>query len=191
MALWVVRCGDGANEQEPITKSIVGIGWSALQDLKQLPEREQIQDLYTKTFTTESIAQIRTNVAQIYSFRTRIQVGDYVALPLKKSASIAFGKVTSDYSYVKDAYNFLIHQRKVEWIREIPRNQIDQDLLFSFGAFLTVFQVKRNDAVSRIEMMLSGKTKPASSYESSIDNEDDNIVEENFDVEQFSRDQIR
>ena len=141
MALWVVRCGDGANEQEPIAKSIVGIGWSALQDLKQLPEREQIQDLYTKTFTTESIAQIRTNVAQIYSFRTRIQVGDYVALPLKKSASIAFGKVTSDYSYVKDAYNFLIHQRKVEWIREIPRNQIDQDLLFSFGAFLTVFLV--------------------------------------------------
>jgi restriction system protein len=191
MALWVVRCGDGANEQEPITKSIVGIGWSALQDLKQLPEREQIQDLYTKTFTTESISQIRTNVAQIYSFRTRIQVGDYVALPLKKSASIAFGKVTSDYSYVKDAYNFLIHQRKVEWIREIPRNQIDQDLLFSFGAFLTVFQVKRNDAVSRIEMMLSGKTKPASLYETSIDNEDDNIVEENFDVEQFSRDQIR
>ena len=84
MALWVVRCGDGANEQEPIAKNIVGIGWSALQDLKQLPEREQIQDLYTKTFTTESIAQIRTNVAQIYSFRTRIQVGDYVALPLKR-----------------------------------------------------------------------------------------------------------
>ena len=191
MALWVVRCGDGANEQEPIAKSIVGIGWSALQDLKQVTEREQIQDLYAKTFTTESIAQIRTNVAQIYSFRTRIQVGDYVALPLKRSASIAFGKVTSDYSYVKDAYNFLIHQRKVEWIREIPRNQIDQDLLFSFGAFLTVFQVKRNDAESRIEMLLLGKTKPVSSFESSIDNEDDKIIEENFDVEQFSRDQIR
>ena len=97
MALWVVRCGDGANEQEPIAKNIVGIGWSALEDLKQLTEREQIQELYTKTYTTESIAQIRTNVAQIYSFRTRIQVGDYVALPLKKSASIAFGKVTSEY----------------------------------------------------------------------------------------------
>lgn len=131
MTLWVVRCGDGANEQEPISKGIVGIGWTELQDLAKLTEREQIQELYTRTYTTESIAQIRTNVAQIYSFRTRIQVGDYVALPLKKSASIAFGKVTSDYSYVKDAYNFLIHQRKVEWIREIPRNQIDQDLLFS------------------------------------------------------------
>lgn len=191
MTLWVVRCGDGANEQEPIAKNIVGIGWSALEDLKQLTEREQIQELYTKTYTSESIAQIRTNVAQIYSFRTRIQVGDYVALPLKKSASIAFGKVTGEYEYVKDAYNFLIHQRKVKWIREIPRNQIDQDLLFSFGAFLTVFQVKRNDAESRIEMMLTGKSRPKSTFETSIENEDDHVVEENFDIEQFSRDQIR
>ena len=191
MTLWVVRCGDGANEQEPISKGIVGIGWSELQDLKDVTEREQIQELYAKTYTTESIAQIRTNVAQIYSFRTRIQVGDYVALPLKKSASIAFGKVTGEYQHVKDAYNFLINQRKVEWIREIPRNQIDQDLLFSFGAFLTVFQVKRNDAESRIEMMLTGKTRPVSTYEKTIENEDDNVVEENFDVEQFSRDQIR
>ena len=46
MTLWVVRCGDGANEQEPIAKNIVGIGWSALEDLKQLTEREQIQELY-------------------------------------------------------------------------------------------------------------------------------------------------
>ena len=191
MALWVVRCGDGANEQEPVTKNIIGIGWSALQDLENLEDRQQIQDLYVKTYTSESIAQVRTNVAQIFSFRTRIQVGDYVALPLKKSASILFGKVTGEYQYEKDAYQFLIHQRKVEWIKEIPRNQIDQDLLFSFGAFLTVFQVKRNDAVSRIEMMLTGKTKPFSTYEGSIENEDDNIVEENFDVEQFSRDQIR
>ena len=191
MALWVVRCGDGANEQEPIAKNIVGIGWSALEDLKKFPEREQIQELYMSKYTTESISQVRTNVAQIYSFRSRIQVGDYVALPLKKSASIAFGKITSEYSYVKDAYNFLIHQRKVEWIREIPRNQIDQDLLFSFGAFLTVFQVKRNDAESRIEMMLTGKSKPKSSYESVMDSEDDTVVEQNFDVEQFSRDQIR
>lgn len=191
MALWVVRCGDGANEQEPITKNIVGIGWSELEDLGKLTEREEIQELYTRTYITESIAQIRTNVAQIYSFRTRIQVGDYVALPLKKSASIAFGKVISDYSYSKDAYTFLIHQRKVEWIREIPRNQIDQDLLFSFGAFLTVFQVRRNDAESRIEAMIAGKSRPVSMYESTIDSDDDKIVEENFDVEQFSRDQIR
>ncbi len=191
MTLWVVRCGDGANEQEPIAKNIVGIGWSELGDLANVSEREQIQELYSKKYTTESIAQIRTNVAQIYSFRTRIQVGDYVALPLKKSASIAFGKVTSEYSHVKDAYNFLINQRKVEWIKEIPRNQIDQDLLFSFGAFLTVFQVKRNDAEARIEMMLTGKSRPKSTYESTLETEDDNVVEENFDVEQFSRDQIR
>jgi restriction system protein len=140
MALWVVRCGDGANEQEPITKNIVGIGWSAIQNLDKFKEQEEIQELYTRTYTTESIAQIRTNVAQIYSFRTRIQVGDYVALPLKKSASIAFGRVVSDYKYVEDAYNFLIHQRKVEWIKEIPRNQIDQDLLSHLVHFLRFFR---------------------------------------------------
>ena len=47
------------------------------------------------------------------------------------------------------------HQRSVEWISDgIPRDVIDQDLLYSLGAFLTVCQISRNDAERRIKALL-------------------------------------
>ena len=51
------------------------------------------------------------------------------------------------------------HQRSVEWISDgIPRDVIDQDLLYSLGAFLTVCQISRNDAERRIKALLADPT---------------------------------
>ena len=36
---------------------------------------------------------------------------------------------------------------------DIPRSNFDQDLLYSLGAFLTICEVKRNDAEKRIRAM--------------------------------------
>ena len=192
MALWVVRCGgDGSFEQEAISQNIVGIGWGNLGDISKLNSREEIQALYAKTNSEESIKSQQNQIAQVFAFRCRIQTGDLVALPLKNSASIAFGKIKGDYKFVSDAHGFVKHQRSVEWIKEIPRSAMDQDLLFSFGAFLTVFQVKRNDAEIRVQALLSGKKIPLfDGPKLDISEEDEELVE-NFDVEQFSRDQIR
>ena len=68
---------------------------------------------------------------------------------------------------------------------------MDQDLLFSFGAFLTVFQVQRNDAEARVQALLSGTKPPMANPSSEIERTLEDDLVENFDVEQFSRDQIR
>jgi restriction system protein len=50
------------------------------------------------------------------------------------------------------------HTRLVKWIRpDIPRTAFSQDLLYSFGAFLTVCRISRNDAERRIAAVLEGK----------------------------------
>ena len=192
MTLWVVRCGgNGSYEEEALSQKIVGIGWGKLGDISGIETREEIQDLFAKTHSEESIASVRNQVAQIYAFRSRIQRGDLVALPLKNSASIAFGHITSDYKFVSDAHDFVKHQRTIQWIKTIPRSDMDQDLLFSFGAFLTVFQVQRNDAEARVQALLTGIKPPISNNASQIEQSLEDDLVENFDVEQFSRDQIR
>jgi len=192
MALWVVRCGgDGSFEQEALAESIVGIGWGKLGDLSKVGTREEVQELYAKTHPDESIKSQQNQVAQVFAFRSRIAKGDLVALPLKNSPSIAFGRIKGDYKFTPDAHGFVKHQRSVEWIKEIPRSSMDQDLLFSFGAFLTVFQVRRNDAEVRVQALLSGVRLPMPESPKNIASEEDEELVENFDIEQFSRDQIR
>jgi restriction system protein len=93
---------------------------------------------------------------QIDAFLFRIQVGDIVALPLKSTPAVAFGRVTGGYHYAAEAVNAIRNQRSVEWITDgIPRELIDQDLLYSLGAFLTVCRISRNDAEQRIRALLA------------------------------------
>lgn len=193
MTLWTVRCGgDGEFEQEAVAQKIVGIGWGSLGDLTKFQSREELMLHFAMTLPNDSVASLRNQLAQVFAFRNRIQIGDLVALPLKNSASIAFGRIKGDYKFVKDTHKYVSHQRSVEWIREIPRSLIDQDLLYSFGAFSTVFEVKRNDAEARILALLSGSKTPDHRPHNGkdIDLHDDELFEV-FDVEQFGRDQIR
>lgn len=193
MTLWTVRCGgDGAFEQEAVAQKIVGIGWGDLGDISKIDSREELMLHFATTLPNDSLASLRNQLAQVYAFRSRIQIGDLVALPLRDSASIAFGRITGNYKFVKDAHRYVSHQRSVEWIKEISRSLIDQDLLYSFGAFSTVFEVKRNDAEARIVALLAGTKIPTPGLDlkKARDNNDDEILEV-FDVEQFGRDQIR
>ena len=82
----------------------------------------------------------------------------------------------------------------MEWIvQDIPRTNFDQDLLYSFGAFMTVCQVSRNDAEQRIHKMSknewkSGGTIP--SIEKKAEEEGAEIGEGLEDLAQATRDQI-
>ncbi|GIW56653.1 MAG: restriction endonuclease [Nitrospiraceae bacterium] len=98
--------------------------------------------------------------SQIWPFTKEMQLGDLVALPLKQRPTIAFGRVAGPYQYRRDLPADVRHVRPVEWLQEIPRTAISQDLLYSFGAFMTVCRIQRNDAEQRIRTLLEGKPLP-------------------------------
>jgi restriction system protein len=117
MTLWVVRCGrDSAYELEAYDKKIVGIGWGSLGDLSKYETVEELRSYYSEKNSEDSLGAVRTNVAQIFTFIKRIQIGDLVALPIRSSASIAFGRIKGESRYLKDAHPYVANQREVEWI---------------------------------------------------------------------------
>lgn len=70
--------------------------------------------------------------AQLNALRNKIVVGDLVALPLKRTAQIAIGRVTSEYRYDPTVERDLRHCVGVQWMTtEVPRTAIGQDLLYS------------------------------------------------------------
>jgi len=51
---------------------------------------------------------------------------------------IAFGEIKGEYEYNAKAEPLYRHSRKVKWLNaEVPRSVFDQDILYSFGAFLS------------------------------------------------------
>ena len=189
--IWLVRAGrNGEQEAAALEHSVVAIGWDELGDLSTVKDKERLLELFEETYPNSKPKAIENKANQVWKFRSEIKVGDIVVLPLKQEPAIAVGVVKSAYMYKTDLSSEVSHIRKIEWItKDMPRTRLDQDLLYSLGAFLTVCRIQRNEAEVRIpaavNAFLSG-TATSGKITSSVDDK-----EENVDLETLGRDQIR
>jgi restriction system protein len=186
MAFWVVRAGKhGQNEAYAVEQQVVLIGWDSVGNLGTVKDRETLQQLVEKTYPDESLGTQRVWTGELWAFKERIQVDDWVALPLKSRAAIAVGRVTGPYKFVQDAPANAKHQRAVKWVRtDLPRSEIDQDLLYTLGSTLTVFQARRNNAGERLVSIVQGKqvTVAGPAADEAVDEDEPRSV----DLEQFA-----
>ena len=188
MALWLVRAGKyGEREDLALQNKMAVIGWSALPDLQVLKTRKDLAALLQKNYPDEKAKTLTNWEGQLWIFVHEIQNGDLFALPLKHRAVIALGEVSSDYFYEPNNPGDARHVRRVKSWTEIPRNQFDQDLLYSLGAASTVCGIKRNNAEERVRNLLSGKKDVIEPPVIVTGGADDQIT---FDIEQYSKDQI-
>ena len=194
MALWMVRSGKyGEREQYNREHAIVSIGWEELPDLRATVDRAQLTQLMRDNYSDKSASAIANWVGQVWTFAKLIQVGDLVAMPLKSSPAIAFGKVTGDYTFTREPPPGAEHRRSVEWLRTVPRSAIDPDLLFSFGAIMTVCRIGRNDAEARVRALLNGTALPVlvtEAFQAHAAGASEPVVDD-VDLEEILRDAIR
>lgn len=162
MAVWIVRAGvDGGQEEAALQQGLAVIGWNEVGDVSHVQDEAALDEMLTKAFPEALVPRIRNWRSQLWAFSKRIAKGDIIVLPLKTTKEIAIGKVTGDYFFVENAPDGLHHQRAVEWlVTDLPRSTFMQDLLYTFGAFMTVCRVQRNNAEERIAVVLKGKPDP-------------------------------
>lgn len=187
MTLWMVRAGkNGQQEDAALDNGLATIGWQELPDLSDIQSREELENLYHQVYPDHKPKTAINQVGQVRTFLAKIQEGDLVAIPLKTQSAVAIGRVTGPYRHRGDVSDGALHTRSVEWIRkDLPRQSLDQDLLYSLGAAMTVCQVQRNNAEERIRGMLEGKSLPKPEQDAETDEE------ATLDLEEFARDQIR
>ena len=163
MAIWLTRAGShGEYEQKFIQEKRVYLTWDGLDiNLSTLPDRSQLLEEMSNRYPDTKQKGIQNWASQIWPFAHEIKTGDLVILPLKSQPAIQIGRVTGDYQFNPDGPDPYYHYRTVEWIGEaIPRTHFGQDLLYSFGAFMTICRIQRNNAEQRIETMRSNGWKP-------------------------------
>jgi restriction system protein len=162
MAVWGVRAGrHGESESYAIDNNVVVIGWDELGDVGMCDAREQIAELIRDAYTDVKPTTLPIWTGEVWAFKDRIKEGDIVVLPLKTRSALAIGRISGPYSYNEHAPPGAYHQRKVTWLRtDLPRTEVDQDLLFSLGAVLAVFQIRRANAEARLLEIAEGKQPP-------------------------------
>lgn len=207
MALWLVRAGiRGEHEAKFLKESKLYLCWSGLgADLSCVPDRPALRALLQSTYPNAKAGRIIQNSGQIWAFVKKISPGDLVVMPSKFSPAIHVAQVMGAYAFHADGPDPYYHSLDVKWIAmDVPRTNFDQDLLYSFGAFLTICEVHRNDAERRVREMaqngwrsavrsIAHVDRPAATtHEHSDAESDDGMVDFDtpVDVEQEARDQI-
>ena len=199
MALWMVRTGrHGQHEQHFLESSRIYLCWDGLRrDLTELADRESLASILRDVYPASVEARIVHHARQISAFHSRMKPGDWVVVPSKRRPAIHVGEIVGEYAYDDDANDPCYHHREVRWIgQDIPRSNFDQDLLYSFGAFMTICQIKRNDAERRVRAMGDAEWRSSlravlvPSIGLGLGDEDDETVQPAPDLEQIGRDQI-
>jgi len=192
MALWLIRAGRfGEDEDFALKNDFAVIGYQDVPDLSQADSREDVYRIVEEVLPNASKHKIANATGQLWAFKGRIEANDLVVLPLKTQSFVAIGTIAGPYAFYKNR-----HVRRVNWQRtDIPRSTFGQDLLYSFGAFLTVCKIERNDAEERVKAILAGENDPYLKSGSIVLEEPVDISGEmeeiQIDLEEYALDQIR
>lgn len=192
MSVWLVRAGrSGEFESKFLSDGRVYVTWDGFDaDLSKMKTRTDLQSELANYYPDVKHGTLKNWVSQIWPFGHSMHVGDWVVLPSKKKASVHFGKITSAYQFNAGGPDPYYHYRTVEWFaQDIPRSNFDQDILYSFGAFMTICRIKRNDAEARLHKMHANDWKSSASHLVSSGEAED-ADDAGLDVERFSKDQI-
>ena len=162
--LYLARAGQNEEDEElALENNVAIIDFRDIPSLEDLRDYEAVAKLVSDMFPDEKLRRRCNFAGQLWPFSSGMQEGDLVVLPRKLTSKIAIGRVTGPYQFSELNSEFR-HTRPVQWLQtDIPRTTFEQDLLYSFGAFMTVCNISRNDAARRVSAVLKGKGDPGPS----------------------------
>jgi len=122
--------------------NIIAIGWKEFGNCSSIePTREAFKDHYCKAYPNAKKGAIATSAGMLYRFTHEMKVGDYVVFPSKIDRKINIGIVESEFFYNPQAALY-VQQRKVKWLKHLPRTVFSQGALYEVGSALSFFLLK-------------------------------------------------
>lgn len=125
-----------------LKEDVIAIGWNEIGDLSTIePTREAFKKKYVEIFPDDKKMKIANSAGMLYRFAHEVQIGDYIVFPSKNNREVNIGVVESDYIYCPDTESY-VQQRKVKWLKHLPRTYFSQGALYEIGSAITFFSVK-------------------------------------------------
>lgn len=199
--LWGIHTLD---ESLFLKENVIAIGWNEIGDLREIaPDREAFKKNYIDTFHDDNKNRVATSAGMLYRFVHEVQIGDYVIFPSKFNREINIGTVEGDYMYNPDTDSY-VQQRKVKWLKHLPRTVFSQGALYEIGSAMSFFSVKNyadeflaaldKNFKSNISANIADDETVAATADEIIENTKDYILKElsrnlkGYDLEEFVAD---
>ena len=159
--LYLARAGrNGEDEDLALEHNLAIIGFRDIPSLAEADDYDAVAKLVSEAIPDERPRRRGNFAGQLWAFAVAMQQGDLVVLPRKLTSQIAIGRVKERYQF-SHVNSEMRHTRPVQWLKtDTPRATFEQDLLNSFGAFMTVCNISRNDAARRTAAVLEGRPDP-------------------------------
>ncbi len=155
MTVWVVRAGRrGEWEEFALGQGMASIDFDLRTSVTEFANRDALRDHLINDNYREGNTRAATSAArQLWMFAREIREEDMIILPRKQPRVVAVGTAAGKYDYRPELD--APHVIAVDWrASDIPRENFDQDLLYSLGGLKTVYRVRASDAKSRIEQIV-------------------------------------
>lgn len=150
---WGVRLGAGGMYAEVCRAGgFVAIGWEELGDLSWVAAakdvdaaRAKLLKVYATTFGGSAVTA-SINTGQLVRFARTLAVGDVVFVPVSAQKVVYVGRVTGAYEWVANPTDRCPYSSRhaIEWLKEVPRQDLPQRLLSSLGSLTTVFSLGKS-----------------------------------------------
>lgn len=180
--IWGIHAGaKGEADSLFLKKGYIAIGWAGMGDMSNLPtDWEKLKIIVRETYDNVKPGAIPNYAGQLKRFVHEMKKGDLVVYPSKIDKHMHLGEVIGDYQYSPSLDKIFPNQRKVKWLKTVPRTSFSQGALYEAGSALSVFQI-RNYA----EEFLSALDEPGKTADP---DEDETIAVVAEDIEQTTVD---
>jgi len=156
MAIWTVHIDKLRHEAELIKKvegkeedgemiGKIGIGWPRIDNLHDFKTREDFKEKLRDLYDDASPQRIGVHAGVLYRYTHMIQEGDKVLLPMKTSDVIKYGEFINHSTEIspfrdEEFHEEYVHCREVKWLKDIKRDELTQEALYSIGSAMTLSQ---------------------------------------------------
>lgn len=168
--------------------NVIAIGWKEMGDLTELPaDRDAFKQRYSEVYPDSKKGSIVTSSGMLYRFVHDVQIGDYIVFPSKSDRMINIGVVEGQYQYAPTAYEYK-QQRRVKWLKHLPRTAFSQGALYEVGSFMSLFAIK-NYTDEFLAALDKGFKKGIQTDDDSVGPTADDIIEstKDFILKELSR----
>lgn len=144
VTVWGVHMGEHVGSR-PIDLGYVAIGWPALGDLRQYPDRDALRAALEVRYAEKKPGSRPVDAGILYRFAYEMQEGDFVVYPSTQyDRMVNVGRFLGSYEHAPGDPDGYPNRRNVEWLGHFPRSDFNQDALNEIGAFITVFLIRRH-----------------------------------------------
>jgi restriction system protein len=173
---WMVRAGRGSEYLEDFKeKKIVAMGWGDTGDICKL-SREALTEKISAVYPQYKKQKTAITASQLFRFCCEMKEGDNVVSYDSSRRVYVIGKVVGPYQYGVVGISDLAHFRKVEWLKELDRDQISIPTKNTLGAISTLFLISEKPAYELTQLLLGKQPVEPSLVDASDDTNEDDLL---------------